>query len=291
MSDKIKKSILELQVGEITGSEIYKKISDNIKDTEKKKIIMDMAFEEIIHYEIYKKYTNIDVMPDKKKIFFYNFLSKLFGYTFTIKLLERDEDRNLEMILKPEVIMAIADIDEIRKQEEQHEEELMKMIDEDRVQYISSIILGLNDALVEITGSLAGFTLAMQNTGMVALAGLITGISASLSMAFSQYLAEKSAGKKDYLKSSLYTGVSYFFTVLFLVSPYLFMPKGMNIAALCITLLIATGIIFCFTYYVSVVKDINFRKKFLEMFGISMGVAFFSFIIGITAKNILGVEM
>ena len=69
----------------------------------------------------------------------------------------------------------------IRQQEEEHEESVIAMLDEERLQYVGSMVLGMNDALVELTGSLAGFTFAMQNTRLIALSGLIMGISATFS--------------------------------------------------------------------------------------------------------------
>ena len=58
--------------------------------------------------------------------------------------------------------------------------------------YTGSIVLGLNDALVELTGALAGLTLALQDTKLIALTGSITGIAAALSMGASEYLSTKS---------------------------------------------------------------------------------------------------
>lgn len=84
------------------------------------------------------------------------------------------------------------------------------------------MVLGLNDALVELTGVLAGLTLALQNTRLVAMTGFITGIAASLSMSASEYLSAKSEeGPQDPLKASIYTGSAYVLTVLFLIFPYL----------------------------------------------------------------------
>jgi VIT1/CCC1 family predicted Fe2+/Mn2+ transporter len=57
------------------------------------------------------------------------------------------------------------------------------MIEEERLEYVGAMILGLNDALVELSGSLAGFTLALQDSKLVAMVGMITGIAAALSMA------------------------------------------------------------------------------------------------------------
>ncbi|MDI6704563.1 MAG: VIT1/CCC1 transporter family protein [bacterium] len=82
------------------------------------------------------------------------------------------------------------------------------------------MVLGLNDALVELTGALAGFTFALQNTRVVAMAGLITGVAASLSMTTSEYLSTKSeGGAKSPFKASVYTGSAYVLTVMFLIFP------------------------------------------------------------------------
>ena len=52
----------------------------------------------------------------------------------------------------------------IAEDEERHEQKLLAILDEERLQYVGSMVLGLNDALVELTGTLAGLTLALQNT-------------------------------------------------------------------------------------------------------------------------------
>jgi len=57
------------------------------------------------------------------------------------------------------------------------------LIEEKRLEYTGSIVLGLNDALVEMTGALAGLTLALQNTRLIALSGLVTGIAAASDIA------------------------------------------------------------------------------------------------------------
>ena len=119
--------------------------------------------------------------PEKLKVFKYKMLARIFGFTFAVKLMERGEEvaQSEYKIIAEEVEESI----EIAKQEEEHEKALLDMLDEERLQYVGSMVLGLNDALVELTGSLAGFTFAMQNTGLIALSGLIIGISATFSMA------------------------------------------------------------------------------------------------------------
>ena len=152
-------------------------------------------------------------------------------------------------------------------------------------------MLGMNDALVELTGSLAGFTFAMQNTRLIALSGLIMGISATFSMASSEFLAAKSEGRDDALKSCSYTGVAYLITVALLILPYLVLDSAQYMTALFCMLAVVVFIIAGFTYYISVAQDEKFRPRFLEMSLISIGVAVISFFVGVLAKRFLGVDL
>jgi vacuolar iron transporter family protein len=179
---------------------------------------------------------------------------------------------------------------QIKTEEEGHEKKLIGLIDEERLQYIGSVVLGLNDALVELTGTLAGLTFALQNAKLVGVAGLITGIAASLSMAASEYLSTKAeAGAKQPLKASIYTGIAYVIAVTILILPFLLLGNPF-ISLLCA---LAGGIlvIFCFTYYYAVVRGVSFRRRFLEMVSVSLGVAGLSFLIGLLVRQFLGVNI
>jgi VIT1/CCC1 family predicted Fe2+/Mn2+ transporter len=151
-------------------------------------------------------------------------------------------------------------------------------------------VLGLNDALVELTGALAGLSFALQNTRVIALVGLITGIAASLSMAASEYLSTKAeeSGNKAAV-SALYTGIAYVLTVFFLILPYFIFNH--YLVCLTITILLAIVIIFLFNFYISVAKDYNFYKRFAEMLVISLGVTFISFGFGFLIRNIFGIDV
>lgn len=158
------------------------------------------------------------------------------------------------------------------------------MIKEECLQYISSTVLGLNDALVELTGALAGLTFALRDGHLIATAGLLTGIAASLSMAASEYLATRSEdGAKDPVKAALFTGSAYIITVLCLVFPYIIFSNAY--VCLGFALLNAIVVISLFTYAMSVIQGISFKRSFLEMVGISMGVAALTFVIGIIIQT------
>ena len=293
MTKEISKKALEIikkmQQNELNESIIYEKIAKFSKGDNNKEVLKRLASEERAHYEIWKKYTGIEMMPNKFKIFKYSLIARIFGFTFAVKLMENGEEnaQSEYSLLAEEVEESI----EIRKQEKEHEEALLEMLDEERLQYIGSMVLGMNDALVELTGSLAGFTFAMQNTRLIALSGLIIGISATFSMASSEFLSAKSEGRTDAMKSCTYTGIAYLITVMLLILPYLLLGNSQYMLALALMLLVVILIIAGFTYYISVAQGQKFRPRFLEMTLISVSVAVLSFFVGIAAKYFLGVEI
>ena len=281
--------IKRMQQNELTESVIYEKIASFAGGEENQETLRRLAREEKAHYEIWKKYTGIEMKPEKAKVLKYTMLARILGFTFAVKLMERGESnaQNEYELLAKEV----AESASIREQEEEHENALLGMLDEERLQYVGSMVLGLNDALVELTGSLAGFAFALQNTRLIALSGLIVGISATFSMASSEFLAARSEGRTDALKSCSYTGIAYLLTVVALIAPYLIFPGTQFIPALICMLAVVVLIIAGFTYYTSIAQDQPFKSRFLEMALISISVAVLSFIVGILAKKFLGVDL
>ena len=189
------------------------------------------------------------------------------------------------------LIQEIPEAEKIAEDEERHEQALLAMLDEERLQFVGSMVLGMNDALVELTGTLAGLTFALQNNRLVALSGLITGVSATFSMTASAYLSAKSDNDPQAVKSCLYTGVMYMITVALMSLPYLLLPAEAYIPALIALLVTVTLIILVFNYYISVAKDYNFKQRFLEMFVISGSVAVISFLVGLAIKAWLGIDI
>ncbi len=289
ISPKALKIIKKMQQSELTESIIYAEIAKFAKGNENKETLLRLADEERAHYEIWKNYTGIEMKPEKLKVFKYKMIARVLGFVFAVKLMENGEERSQAEYeyLSNEVEESTA----IKAQEEEHEAALLEMLDEERLQYVGSMVLGMNDALVELTGSLAGFTFAMQNTRLIALSGLIMGISATFSMASSEFLAARSEGRTDAFKSCCYTGVAYLITVALLILPYLLLDNSQYLIALLTMIAIVILIIAGFTYYISVVKSERFKPKFLEMSIISVSVAVVSFVVGILAKNFLGVDL
>jgi len=280
--------ILSFQKNEITEYHIYMKIASYVRHSENKAVLEKIANDELRHYQFWQSISNKDVGPNRWKLWKYYFISRIFGFTFGIKLMENGEENAQKTYL--ELQKYYPQVEDIIQDENEHEESLIQLLNEEKLQYTGSIVLGLNDALVELTGALAGFTLALRNTGLIALTGMITGIAAALSMAASEYISKKSEDTlKHPLKASLYTGFAYLFTVIILISPYLFF-KNYYLCLGC-TLIAAVMIIAFFNYYISVARDIPFKKRFFGMAGLSLGVSIFSFIIGYLMRSILGVDV
>ena len=284
----LQKNLLLFQKDEISSHHTYNRLATMTKNEANREILKKIARQELRHYETWKGYTGQEVKPDWGKVRFYYWVARFFGLTFGVKLMERGE-LNAQDGYSP-LLSSLPEMEQVLHEEEVHEKELLAMIDEESLKYAGSVVLGLNDALVELTGALAGLTLAFQNTRIIALAGLITGISASFSMAASEYLSTKAEGSgQDPNKSALYTGIAYVFTVLALIMPYLLLKN--YILCLVLTISIAIGIIAIFNYYISIAKDMQFRRRFLEMSAISLGVALLSFIIGFIIRNTLGIDV
>lgn len=279
--------LLKNQKDEITSFHIYQALASKQKEAGNAKLLQTIAADEKKHYALLKKYSNVEVRPSKIKILWYLLLAQTLGLTFSLKLLEKGEEKataayNALIADFPELKQALED-------EEKHEQELLSLINEERLNYMGSIVLGLNDALVELTGVLAGYTFAIQNNRVIALIGLITGISASFSMAASEFLSKKQEKEENALKSSVYTGIAYIVTVFLLILPYLLFSN--HFLDLGLSLLMAITVILAFNFYISVAKDLPFKKRFLEMAGISLGVTAISFGIGWAVKTFLGLEI
>jgi len=288
LSESVRKQVLTFQQTEITEYHIYKRLAKRVNSPENAEIIEQIAEDELRHYSEWKKYTNQDVQPRWFYVWFYYFISVAFGFTFGIKLMERGEENAQKNYAS--VSNAIPEAEKLQHEEDVHEERLINMLDEERLRYAGSIVLGLNDALVELTGALAGLTLALQNVKLIALSGLITGIAASMSMAASEYLSTRSEDTgKHPVRAAIYTGIAYIITVALLVLPYLLFDN--YILDLIITLTIAVIIIAVFNYYISVAKGESFRARFIEMAALSLSVAALSFVIGYFLSRWLGIDV
>ena len=288
ISPEIRQKLLEFQRTEITEHVIYKKLAQTLDSDENRRVLERIAADELKHYNLWRSYTGQDVAPDEAAVRRYYWISRIFGFTFGVKLMENGEEDAQERYAGLKGV--IPEIETVIAEEDRHEQDLLDMLDEERLVYASSVVLGLNDALVELTGALAGYTLALQNARLIAIIGLITGMAAAFSMAASEYLSTKAEPEgKDPVRAAFYTGGAYLITVMVLIFPFLVLKN--YFLSLAITLTLAVAVIALFNYYISVARNLNFRRQFLEMTFISLGVAAFSFLVGFALRILLSVDV
>lgn len=283
------KKMVKAQRGELTEAKVYYRVTEFENDEKNKRILLEIARDEEHQAQIWKSYTRQDVQPYRWKVPFYTLLIRCFGLTFGIKLLERDAHKGVQAY--GAMRSDFPEAEEMYKIEKDNEDRLIAMLNDKPLDYLGSIVLGLNDALVELTGVLAGLTLGIQSSPMIAAVGIITGISAAFSMAGSEYLSTKTenTGRVKPLTSAIYTGIAYIGTVIALILPYLIVKNVF--LALSVTIAIAITIIYIFNFYVSVAKGTPFRKRFLEMVVISLGVATISFFIGLIVNRVFNINV
>ena len=276
-----------LQQAEITEYVVYMNIARRTKDQANKNLLEKIALEEKKHHDIWAEYTQKTMKPQMAKVRWFGLLSRILGFTFTLKIMERGEDKAKDSYQVISDFVPVAT--QIALEEDEHDHQLINMLDEERHQYVGSMVLGLSDALVELTGTLAGLTFAFANSTAIVLSGLITGIAASLSMASSEYLSAKAEKKGNAFKSALYTGTAYIITVGLMILPYLLIPN--LYLALGVLLAIVVSIIFFFNFYISIAQEVPFKKRFFQMVSISLGVALISFFIGYLVQAVFGISI
>lgn len=287
MKEETRKLIEKMQANEVAEHCVYGYLARRVKGPNAE-VLERISKEELKHAEIWSKYTGrLPACPPHRK-YIYRLLAMIFGVTFVINLMEAGESKAQHIYheLAGEVSESLA----IYAQEQEHEKALIAMIDEERLKYISSMALGLNDALVELTGVLAGFTFALGDSRVIAMAGLITGSAATLSMAASEYVSKRHDETEAHpVKAAVYTGIAYMIAVTVLITPYLLFDSPRTALFFCLAGVVL--VISVFTLFVSVVRRQRFRPAFLEMVGICFGVALVSFFIGWAARAMFGIEI
>ncbi len=289
MSQQVNPKYIEQQQNEITEFFIYQKLAALSKDEENRKILLKISEDEKRHYDFWKTVTGKDVEPNKRQVNKYLRLAKLFGLSFSLRLMEKGEEGAGRFY--DSIASELPGVVSIKEDEELHEQQLIGILNDERLNYAGAIVLGLNDALVEFTGTLAGLTFAFANNKVIGVTGLVMGVAASLSMAASGYLSSQEDEREELnpIKSALFTGLAYIVTVAFLVFPYLIQENPY--IALGGMLVVTVLIIAAYTYYISVAKNVKFSRRFSSMVAISLGVALLSFGIGMLVKTVFNVDM
>ncbi len=255
--------------------------------------LQQLSITEKRHYEFWKKFLpEGEPKYSRAKLLLVMLFYRVFGITFAIRYLERHEYRTIEEYKSVESLVPAedrADFDAVIRDEEEHEKEFSKRVESASVRYISFIVLGLADALVEISGIHAGSLGIYEVTEYAGLAGIIAGGAASLAMASAAFAQAKQGFQGSARLSAVYTGVSYFVTAIFLATPY-FLTHVM-VYALGASLVLAVIILAMATYYSSVISGKAFPREFAEILAILFAATVALFFFGNFIRNAIGITI
>jgi VIT1/CCC1 family predicted Fe2+/Mn2+ transporter len=274
---------------------VYKRLSKSSfeKNREFKRTLARLARMEYNHYRFWIKYCQgKKVGASRLKVGLIVFLRFLLGVTFAVKYLERGEAKVIKKYkgmshrIPPRDMRAF---NQMIADEEEHEREFYEQFDEPHIKYISFIVLGLADALVEIAGIHAGSLGIYDSTELAGLAGIIAGAAASIAMASAAYAQAKAGFKGSAAMSAVYTGISYFVTAVILATPY-FLTKIM-LEALSVSLVLAVLLIAFISFYGSVISGAVFRKDFIEVTGIMFGATIALYVLGVAIRHLTGMTI
>ena len=94
----------------------------------------------------------------------------------------------------------------------------------------------------------------------------------------------KEDNRKNPLKASIYTGITYMLAVLILVTPYFIFTNVYTATGVMFASII--GMIALYTGYASSINHTSFKSKFMEMFTITLVVSVISFLFGMLVKKL-----
>jgi VIT1/CCC1 family predicted Fe2+/Mn2+ transporter len=280
---------------ELTEHIVYHRLARMERNHGNREALERLSAQEKTHYEFWKSLLpeaeSKHIRPRGYTVAGISFLRVVFGVTFITKFLETHETGAVKKY--QDIASSIPEshrerFAQIIEDEKSHERELIAQLKEKRVSYIGFIVLGLADAIVEITGVHAGFLGVTGSTLIAGVAGIIVGFSAAISMGSAGFLQAKQDPDKSAILSGFLTWASYFCSVILLALPY-FLIRVM-IPAFIVSTSVGIVLVAAFTFYGAVVFDRKFWREFFETVGLMLGTALATFILGIIVGSIFHIN-
>ena len=197
MSDEIKKVLNS----EKLSYELYSKLERIERNKQLKRKLKELKELDLKHIRVWTDIYNELNIPVKENVnkielFLFVLLRRLFGSGLTLSVINSLENRKVSDLSK--IFDVIPD-----KQREKVVNYLVEELYQERIlkkeswesgvlSHIRDVVFGMNDGLVEVLAAVAGFTGAIHNNLLIALAGTIVGLSGTISMAVGAYLSSKS---------------------------------------------------------------------------------------------------
>src|SRR5439155_25052107 len=279
---------------EMTDYTTYKRLASSEKSQTNKDMFEKLSAMEHKHYDLWIKYCpqGAKIGPKKATVYFVLFLRRLFGASFAIKFLEHREmttAKKYEALKSSVPAEDQAAFQSMIDDEKGHETAFADIVAGTSIKYISFVVLGLADALVEIAGIHAGSLGIYNSTELTGLAGIVAGAAASLAMASAAFAQAKQGFEGKPGLAAAYTGGSYFVAAVVLALPY-FLTKAM-LGAITLSLVLGLAMIAFVTWYNSISSGGRFLKDFSELAGVMLGATFALFLFGNVIRLAFGITI
>lgn len=278
---------------ELTDYTVYKTLAERGRNGKTKEVFHKLSQMEKGHFDFWNRYLDgKQVTPKISKVYLVFLLRYIMGATFAIKWLEGQESITIKKYESYRSMIPEEDreaFDRMIEDEKEHEAYFASQVEGSYIKYISFIVLGLADALVEIAGIHAGSLGIYQSTEITGLAGIVAGAAASIAMASAAYAQAKHGFQGSSGLAAAYTGVSYFISAVILALPY-FITKVMAIA-ISISLVFGILIIAFVSWYNSVISSASFKRDFMELSGIMLGASLALYLFGQLVRTFLGITI
>ncbi len=292
-SSKLVEVAREAALDEFREYVVYNTLARMERRADKRRVLEALAAQELEHFKFWSRFAAVRPSMWRLRLyaFFMAFLRLLFGVTFVAKLMERGEKETIARYRSVEPLLSGEDLRRLHgiiKDEERHEEALIAQIDETVVKYMGALVLGLADAIIEITGAHAGALGTTNNTTVAGVIGLIVGVGAAISMASASYLQTKHEVGKSPTVAAFVTGFGYIFAVALMSLPY-FLTHDIYMA-FAASILVGILLTFILTFQAAVYAEKDFKFEFIQTVGLLLGTAVLTYLIGEWLGGVFGIR-
>jgi VIT1/CCC1 family predicted Fe2+/Mn2+ transporter len=285
---------------EYVDSQIFRHLANTHKSRKREHarelaVVFDELSEtEYQHYQFWRKFSPsaVESKVGRLRLGEVVLIEAVLGAAFAIKFLQRHEKSTLEKYRSVENLIPEEDTRTFRKilkDEAEHEKMLAEQVPSTVLRYMSFIVLGLADAIVEISGIHAGSLGVYNSTELTGLAGIVAGAAASISMASAAFAQAKQGFQGSAKISAMATGLSYFANAVLLAAPYFLISKPA--LAMGASLTAALGVLVFTSYYNSIISGADFRRDLAELAGTMFGASVALLLLGEAIRMYFGIAI
>ncbi|GBC71512.1 hypothetical protein HRbin02_01297 [Candidatus Calditenuaceae archaeon HR02] len=288
----MKTELRKYVIDEFSDYLIYKSLAEVERDASRREILSNLSKKEYEHYMFWLQLTNYQPKPPSGvRIGLMVVLRRLLGLVFIARLLERHERSVVRWYRELSDALPAKEREtlfHIMREEEEQERMLIGQIEETVIKYLGYVVLGLADAIIELSGVHAGFLGATNVTILAGMAGIVVGFAASISMAVAVYLQAKQTPTIVPFKAAILTGITYVSTVILQALPF-FLTSDI-FTAFTASIAVSITLIAGFTYYGAVVRDADARREIITNVALTLGTAAATYLFGELLSTWLGIK-